>query len=218
LQAKLLRFLQDLSYRRVGGTKELTANIRIISASHQNLSELIIKKSFREDLFYRLNVLNVVLPPLRERITDIELLANFFIQNAVKQVTSHPEIEQVTTPIIQQMKLTKSALSVLQSYDWPGNIRQLQNVLFSTVALNKNMLITEVDLQQVLTKFTSVEKALPDESSFLDIEDWSSAQASFEMGLLKKFYPQYPTTRKLAERLKVSHNKIAMKLREHHIK
>jgi len=218
LQAKLLRFLQDLSYRRVGGTKELTANIRIISASHQNLSELIIKKSFREDLFYRLNVLNVVLPPLRERITDIELLANFFIQNAVKQVTSHPEIEQVTTPIIQQMKLTKSALSVLQSYDWPGNIRQLQNVLFSTVALNKNMLITEVDLQQVLTKFTSVERALPDESSFLDIEDWSSAQASFEMGLLKKFYPQYPTTRKLAERLKVSHNKIAMKLREHHIK
>jgi len=227
LQAKLLRFLQDLTYRRVGGTKELTANIRIISASHQNLPELIINKSFREDLFYRLNVLNLELPPLRERVIDIELLANFFIQNAVKQVT--PQVIPQKTPqkiarLSSKLKLTASpklsehALQVLQDYPWPGNIRQLQNVLFSTVALNKNSVIAAGDLQQVLAKFSTVKsQSLPDVSE-LHVADWSSAQADFEKRLLTQLHPLYPTTRKLAERLKVSHNKVAMKLREHQIK
>ena len=217
LQAKLLRFLQDLTYRRVGGTKELIANIRIISASHQNLPELISQKIFREDLFYRLNVLNIDLPPLRERSTDIELLANFFIQKAVKQVTSYrgemgEKLNDLAVP-----KLNKKALSALQRYTWPGNIRQLQNVLFSTVALNKNSVITDTDLQQELVKFSQVEKLSNDKVSALNFPDWSSAQAYFEHNLLKEFYPKYPSTRKLAERLKVSHNKIAMKLREHNI-
>ena len=216
LQAKLLRFLQNLNYRRVGGTKELTANVRIISASHQNLPELIVNKSFREDLFYRLNVLNVFLPPLRERITDVELLANFFIKNAVKQVTSYQGSEQEKTQPIP--KLGKQALGVLQQYHWPGNIRQLQNILFSTVALNKNTEISASDLQQALAKFTVVDKQASIEVSKSDVKDWSSAQADFEKSLLKELYPLYPTTRKLAERLKVSHNKIAMKLREHNIK
>jgi len=216
LQAKLLRFLQNLNYRRVGGTKELTANVRIISASHQNLPELIANKSFREDLFYRLNVLNVFLPPLRERINDIELLANFFIKNAVKQVTSYQGSKQTKAQPIP--KLGKQALGVLQQYHWPGNIRQLQNVLFSTVALIKNTEISASDLQQALAKFTVVEKKSSIEVGKNDVKDWSSAQASFEKSLLKELYPLYPTTRKLAERLQVSHNKIAMKLREHNIK
>ena len=218
LQAKLLRFLQDLTYRRVGGTKELTANVRIISASHQNLPELIAEKSFREDLFYRLNVLNLVLPPLRERKTDIALLASFFINKAVKQITPYQDNEQVNASTKTIPELSKKALAVLQGYDWPGNIRQLQSVLFSTIALNKNTKITEHDLHEVLAKFTSSAKQISNEQSKLSIKDWSSAKADFESGLLKQLYPQYPTTRKLAERLKVSHNKIAMKLREHHIK
>ncbi len=216
LQAKLLRFLQNFNYRRVGGTKELTANVRIISASHQNLPELIVNKSFREDLFYRLNVLNVFLPPLRERTTDIELLANFFIKNAVKQVTSYQGSKQRKFQAIP--KLAKQALAVLQQYHWPGNIRQLQNILFSTVALNKNTEISASDLQYALAKFTVVDKQAPIEVSKSDVKDWSSAQADFEKSLLTELYPLYPTTRKLAERLKVSHNKIAMKLREHNIK
>jgi TyrR family helix-turn-helix protein len=216
LQAKLLRFLQNLNYRRVGGTKELTANVRIISASHQNLPELIVNKSFREDLFYRLNVLNVFLPPLRERISDIELLANFFIKNAVKQVTPYQSGKQIKVQPIP--KLGKQALGVLQKYQWPGNIRQLQNILFSTVALNKNTDIAASDLQQVLAKFTVIENQSSITVNKSDIKDWSSAQADFEKSLLKELYPLYPTTRKLAERLHVSHNKIAMKLREHNIK
>jgi len=211
LQAKLLRFLQDLTYRRVGGTKELFANIRIISASHQNLAKLINQKTFREDLYYRLNVLSIELPPLRERLADIELLANLFIENAAKQV-SNSQSNSSTKP-----KLTAQALALLQRFSWPGNIRQLQNVLFSVVALNNGGNISVDDLQQVLKKH-SANAADINDVSLEDVHDWSGAQREFEAKLLAHLYPLFPTTRKLAERLKVSHNKIAMKLREHNIK
>jgi len=211
LQAKLLRFLQDLTYRRVGGTKELTANVRILSASHQNLADLINQKSFREDLYYRLNVLSVELPPLRERISDISLLANFFIENAAKQVSNSKQIA------ISKPKLTVQALSLLKSFAWPGNIRQLQNVLFSVVALNNGEDIDADGLLSVLNKHggNTIKES---EVAHQSVSDWSSAQAEFEARLLSQLYPLFPTTRKLADRLNVSHNKIAMKLREHGIK
>lgn len=216
LQAKLLRFLQDFSYRRVGGTKELHANVRIISASHQNLAKLITDKLFREDLYYRLNVLNLALPALRERIDDIHLLAKYFINNAVKQV------EQVELSTSDELKLTEQALLLLQAYHWPGNIRQLQNVLFSVVALNTSQVIEAQAIEQALTKFsqeiTSSQSGVATDIKIpLAIKDWSSAQADFEKKLLVQLYPLFPTTRKLAERLNVSHNKIAMKLRKYQI-
>jgi len=216
LQAKLLRFLQDFSYRRVGGTKELHANVRIISASHQNLAKLITEKLFREDLYYRLNVLNLALPALRERTADIDLLATYFINNAVKQV------EQVVEPAAGELKLTEQALLLLKAYHWPGNIRQLQNVLFSVVALNTSHVIDAQAIEQALTKFSQVsplsQNEIPtDINALQNIKDWHSAQASFEEKLLSQLYPLFPTTRKLADRLNVSHNKIAIKLRKYHI-
>ena len=217
LQAKLLRFLQDFSYRRVGGTKELHANVRIISASHQNLAEMISKKLFREDLYYRLNVLALGLPPLRERTDDIILLATHFIKNAAKQVEQSKQGASITP------KLSEHALGVLQSYPWPGNIRQLQSVLFSVVALNVAQVIDAKAIEQALTKFSQTTNLAIDEfsaevSTQISVRDWSSAQADFEEKLLSQLYPLFPTTRKLAERLKVSHNKIAMKLRKYDIK
>lgn len=211
LQAKLLRFLQDFQYRRVGGTKELTANVRILSASHQNLASLISQKTFREDLYYRLNVLNIELPPLRERCSDISLLAKFFIENAHKQVCNNQKI------INKKPKLTKQALLLLEQYSWPGNIRQLQNVLFSVVALNNGEDIVVKDLQQVLNKFAH-QSQQHSELESINVKDWASAQAEFERSLLKQLHPMFPTTRSLADRLNVSHNKIAMKLREHGVK
>lgn len=211
LQAKLLRFLQDLTYRRVGGTKELIANIRIVSASHQNLATAINQKTFREDLYYRLNVLSIELPPLRERMSDMSLLANLFIENAAKQV-SNSQHSNFSKP-----KLTAQALVLLQRFAWPGNIRQLQNVLFSVVALHRGGDISADDLQQVLQKYAD-NIAEIDDVIREDVQDWSSAQSEFEEKLLTQLYPLFPTTRKLAERLKVSHNKIAMKLRQHGIK
>ncbi|MCJ8320068.1 MAG: sigma 54-interacting transcriptional regulator [Colwellia sp.] len=213
LQAKLLRFLQDFKYRRVGGTKELVANVRIISASHQNLTSLLEKKLFREDLFYRLNVLNLDLPPLRDRADDISLLTHYFIDNAARQVNQ-------STP-----KITEQALGTLLAYHWPGNIRQLQNILFRVVALDTKLLIEKSDL---VTALSQLEKPSLPSDNLLDEniyqmevdshnEDWAKLKAKFESQLLNKLYPLYPTTRKLAQRLNVSHNKIAMKLREHKI-
>lgn len=216
LQAKLLRFLQDFSYRRVGGTKELHANVRIISASHQNLTKLITDKLFREDLYYRLNVLSLSLPALRDRTDDILLLATYFIKNAATQV------EQSEQGVSIVPKLSEHALHLLQAYRWPGNIRQLQNVLFSVVALNTEPVIEAKTIEQALTKFSytgepAQNDIYSDSSEPQTVKDWSSAQADFEEKLLSQLYPLFPTTRKLAERLNVSHNKIAMKLRKYHI-
>lgn len=217
LQAKLLRFLQDFSYRRVGGTKELHANVRVISASHQNLAECITNQTFREDLFYRLNVLNLDLPPLRERADDIFLLAQHFIDNASKQV------KQTSQKRVISHALTETALARLKAYQWPGNIRQLQNVLFSVVALSINEHIEVEDVEQALAKFSLHDKVLMNNNEQIEDhnwqnKDWLTAQADFEEKLLRQLYPLFPTTRKLAERLNVSHNKIAMKLRKYGIK
>jgi len=199
LQAKLLRFLQDFKYRKVGGTKEFTANVKIISASHQNFPEAIEQQLFREDLYYRLNVLRLELPPLKDRAEDIELLVKHFVNNAANQV------KQVAP------KFTSEALRVLVDFQWPGNIRQLENVIFRLIALNSGATITAEEVKDILFESNELNIEKPVIGS--DVEDWASAQADFERRLLSRLYPLYPTTRKLAERLKVSHNKIAMKLR-----
>ncbi len=205
LQAKLLRFLQDFSYRRLGGTKELSTNIKIISATHQNLATLIEQQQFREDLFYRLNVLNLELPPLNERLDDIPLLVDHFVANAAKQVAQ------------PQPKFTAAALALLKEYQWPGNIRQLENVIFRLVALNTTSSIEHHEVESILFGQKLHQTELPQVCQQLNIVDWQTAQQHFEKNLLEELYPFYPSTRKLADRLKVSHNKIAMKLRAYQI-
>jgi transcriptional regulator of aroF, aroG, tyrA and aromatic amino acid transport len=203
LQAKLLRFLQDFKFRRLGGTKELQANIRVLSATHQNLLAMIGKQKFREDLFYRLNVLNLNSPPLRERSEDIALIARHFVVLAATQMN-------LKQPIIDE-----SAIQLLLSHQWSGNIRELQSVLFRAVALNERGDISSKDISVALAQFKQKEVTnsvgLTVES---EVGNWASAQAKFEEQLIRALYPYYPTTRKLAERLEVLHNKIAMKLRQ----
>lgn len=209
LQAKLLRFLQDYRFRRVGGSREISVNVRIISATHQNLQQQIEQGAFRADLYYRLNVLNLVLPALRERGNDISLLAKHFIRNAALQVNMPPP------------SIDKTSLNLLQSYSWPGNIRQLQNILFRLVALNKGETLSALEIEESLAQAsgeTSISSGItePKQGVYMDNDiTWTKAQAQFEANLLTQLYPLYPSTRKLAKRLGVSHNKIAMKLREH---
>lgn len=208
LQAKLLRFLQDYRYRRIGGTKERKADIRIISATHQNLTNLIEQKQFREDLYYRINVLNLQLPPLRERQQDITLLANHFIQTAAQQTD------------LPAPRLTGEAISYLEGFKWPGNVRQLQNSLFRVVALAESAFISKTELADIMDQLQLCNSGLEVKkaSSFTTAENWQAAQELFESQLLTDLYPDFPTTRKLADRLGVSHNKIAMKLRKYQIK
>lgn len=128
-QAKLLRFLETGEIRRVGGTKDIALNVRIICATNQPLEFLVEKNRFRADLFYRLNVLSVTVPPLKDRIEDIPLLVNFFIA----QQGFHKELD-------------RSALLVLKSYDWKGNVRELKNVIERTCILTAEQTITADDL------------------------------------------------------------------------
>ncbi len=123
MQVKLLRVLQERRFRRVGGLEELQADIRVIAATNQDLTKAVAESRFREDLFYRINVIPIVLPPLRERREDIPLLAEHFLTKYSTQM------EKPITAI------SRPALELLQKHDWPGNIRELENVIERAVAL-----------------------------------------------------------------------------------
>ena len=199
VQAKLLRFIQDGTFRRVGGKEERKVNVRIVCATHQNLEALVEQSRFREDLMYRLNVLNLQLPSLRERKDDIAQLAQLFVQQAATQIGCD-------APTIQA-----DALSVLQAQAWPGNVRQLENLLFRTVALCRESTIDEKALNNAgITTHKHQAQAEPD--------TWKTAQAQFEKELLERLYQTHPSSRKLAKRLGVSHTTIAEKLRRYNIR
>jgi DNA-binding NtrC family response regulator len=132
LQAKLLRFLEDKSLRRVGGSKDMTVDVRIVAATNRDLHEEVRNGNFREDLYYRLKVIPVVMPPLRERREDIELLVTHFIERF------NSEFHKRTRGF------TAEALETLTRYEWPGNVRELRNVVERAMILeNKEFLGTE---------------------------------------------------------------------------
>jgi len=142
LQAKLLRVLQEKRFERVGGRKTIEVDIRIIAATNKDLEQAIHSGSFREDLFYRLNVINIHLPPLRERKEDIPKLTEHFIQK-FSQETQRPI-----------KGITPEAMTMLLNYSWPGNVRELQNTIERAVILAKNEYITPADLPPALDGIT----------------------------------------------------------------
>jgi two-component system nitrogen regulation response regulator NtrX len=132
-QAKILRVLQERQFERIGGHESISVDVRIISATNKDLMEEMKKGNFREDLFYRLNVIPIHIPPLRERKEDIRELANFFLSEYnSKHNTS--------------LKFTEKALKLLEKYDWPGNVRELKNFLERVFVLSESQLIDEKDI------------------------------------------------------------------------
>lgn len=200
LQAKLLRFMQDGTFRRIGEEAEVKVDVRVICLTRGSLFERVEAGDFREDLYYRLNVLNLVLPPLRERRGDVLLLAEHFMQQACQRLGRPP------------VRLSNQARTLLTQYSWPGNIRQLENTLFRAVSMLEGNELEGQDIQ------------LPDAASMvsgidIDLEQTSLEDAvkSFEANLLRRLYPNYPSTRQLARKLGLSHTAIANKLREYGI-
>jgi len=117
VQSKILRVLQEGEFSRVGGNQTIRTDVRIVCATNKNLEEEVAKKAFREDLFYRLNVVRIHLPPLRQRVEDITLLAEYFLQKIANQKHRPP------------LKLSEEAIRVLEAYPWPGNVRELENTM-----------------------------------------------------------------------------------------
>jgi sigma-54 specific flagellar transcriptional regulator A len=143
LQVKLLRVLQEKVYERVGGAKPKTANVRILAATHRNLEEMSRSGSFREDLFYRLSVIPVELPPLRKRPEDIPVLIEFFIRRWQEEGRGDP------------VRLTKPAMLSLTRYDWPGNVRELENVMERLLVLNGGEKVDTDGLPEKISRKTT---------------------------------------------------------------
>lgn len=142
-QVKLLRVLQELQFEPVGGTKTEKVDTRVILATNEDLEQCVAEGRFRQDLFYRINVINIELPPLRNRIADIPMLAEFFLQNIVAETGK--QIEGFEPAVI----------NALQSYKWPGNVRELQNVIERAVLLGKGVRLAPQDLPTHISKGAS---------------------------------------------------------------
>jgi two-component system NtrC family response regulator len=140
LQVKLLRVLQEMEFERVGGTKTLKVDVRVLSASNRNLKEDVSRGLFREDLYYRLNVIHIDVPPLRERLEDIRLLVNHFIKKYRKDEAK------------DKIELSPEVWQTLYAHSWPGNIRELENVIERAVVLNSDGVIELKDLPAEFSK------------------------------------------------------------------
>jgi DNA-binding NtrC family response regulator len=177
LQTKLLRFLQEREFERIGGTQTVHVDVRVIAATSRDLDEAVREGRFRKDLYYRLDVVPIVLPPLRERKEDIASLANYFMQRFSR------EAKKNFTEISQQ------AIDQLLGYDWPGNVRELANVIERSIVLGTGPTITPTDLPPRIalggTNPTSQELQLP----------YHQAIDAFRRNLVEKALADYKGSR-----------------------
>lgn len=166
LQPKLLRAIQEKSFERVGGSKTLTVDVRIVSATNKEVREEVQKGNFREDLYYRLNVIHVALPALRERQDDIPLLVEYFIKSMVERLGK------------TELEINKEAMRLLVSLPWEGNVRELENTIERAGILCNDNLITENDVQpeslgldkkQQWGKDFEIGQLIPDDSKLNDV-------------------------------------------------
>ncbi|HSK71515.1 MAG TPA: sigma-54 dependent transcriptional regulator [Pyrinomonadaceae bacterium] len=142
LQAKLLRALQERQIRRVGGTKEIDIDVRVVTATNRDLLKMVEEKRFREDLYYRLNVLSIEIPPLRERSSDTQLLIDYFIKKHTRGTD-------------RQIELSAEAKRILENYNYPGNVRQLESAIERASLLCEDNKITPEDLPPEMLNQTS---------------------------------------------------------------
>jgi transcriptional regulator with GAF, ATPase, and Fis domain len=147
LQPKLLRALQEQEFERLGSTQTVRVNVRVVAATNQDLAQLVSKKLFRADLFYRLNVIPVRLPPLRERIEDIQPLTEFFVAKFAARL--HKTIDSIPDEVVE----------ILKAHDWPGNIRELQNFIERAVLFSPGPVLR---LPQELVKQTVEQSSVSD--------------------------------------------------------
>lgn len=183
LQSKLLRVIQEKEVERLGGTHPIKVDVRIIAATNRNLEEEVKKGTFREDLYYRLNVVNIVVPPLRERREDIPLLIDFFLK---KYDLKHKK---------NVKGLTREARDIMVKYDYPGNVRELENIVERAIVLTRGDHITSQDLPNLAEQPTagdgsirgtveSIERSMIIEA--LVNADWVQTKAAAGLGLSER--------------------------------
>jgi DNA-binding NtrC family response regulator len=200
VQAKLLRALQEHEIERVGGARPIQLDLRVICATNRSLPEMVKEGRFREDLYYRLNVVPIQVPPLRDRREDISELAHHFLARSALQMGRIPQ------------KLSDGAAQLLETYPWPGNIRELQNLLERMAVLCESQVIEESDLPLEFVVSASMRREAERETSL------QAAMSAFERGFLKKTLAQNAwNRRKAAESLDIGYSTLKSKLKSYGI-
>lgn len=172
LQVKLLRVIQEREFERVGGTKSIQVDVRIIAASNQDMEQAVAEKTFRKDLYFRLNVIPIHLPPLRDRQEDILPIAHYFIQKF--NLKNQTDVKG----------FSPSAAKILMDYDWPGNIRELENLIERVLTLNPQGIVSESAIPDKLKR----SRAAPPLSQFIFPEEgvrFSELVSEFEKQLIQ---------------------------------
>lgn len=200
LQVKLLRVLQEKEFIRVGGIKTIKVDVRIIAASNKDLKELVKEGKFRQDLYYRLNVVPITIPPLRERTEDIPILAHHFLN---KYNEKYGRSKQLTNEVIE----------AFLRYSWPGNVRELEHVIERLVVISEDNLITKKELPSELLNGESTYNA---EGVYVaEIMPLKKASALVEYQLIKRAMEIGGSTYKAAEMLGVDQSTIIRKLKKY---
>ena len=169
-QTRLLRVLSNKEFYRVGGDKPIKVDVRIIAATHQNLNNLVSQKKFREDLFYRLNVIKIEVPALRERKDDIEELSKFFLKNYSASLDEEMRV------------LSDDAKKLLEKYDWPGNVRQLENICYWLTLMSPTQNVKAQDLPSEVKEFEMTD--IPASSWEDGLQNWlNNVSMNIESGL-----------------------------------
>ncbi|PET76319.1 Fis family transcriptional regulator [Bacillus sp. AFS001701] len=195
LQVKLLRVLQEQEVIPVGSTKPIKVNVQIIAATNKRLEKMVEERTFREDLYYRLNVIPLNIPPLRERIEDISLLAFHFLQ-------------QLNEKYNKSFHLTPDAINVLEFYSWPGNVRELQNIIERLVVSAEDQIINAEDVNQFLPNSYDFNKSKPVINKVIPLQE---AIDYVEEQLIMLAMKQYKTTTKAAQVLGISQSSVSRK-------
>ena len=203
LQVKLLRVLQEMEFERVGGTRSLRVDVRVLSASNRNLKETVAEGSFREDLFYRLNVIHIEVPSLSERPEDIRLLVNHFIDK-YRRASAKEKIE-----------LSPEVWKSFYAYHWPGNVRELENVIERAVVLNSEGVINLKDLPPEFSEEREeldVERFIPS-----DVPLQQTLEKIEEKLILRALRQSGNVQSHAAERLGITKSLIQHKMKKYHI-
>ncbi len=198
LQVKLLQVIQDKKVRRIGSTKSIDIDIRIIAATNNDLKKMVDEGRFREDLYYRLNVIPISIPPLRDRKDDIGPLAYHFLDVYNKQYGCSKEF-------------MPNILSILNSYYWPGNVRELQNIIERIVVTSKDSQISYKDIPMYIVQHSKVSEG---QIIINDIIPLKEAMVEVEKQIINRAYKAYGNTYKMAEVLGVNQSTIVRKLKK----
>jgi len=202
LQVKLLRVLQEQRVRRVGSNKEVAINVRIIAATNRNLEDMIAEKTFREDLYYRLNVIPLVIPPLREHFEDIRLLSELFLKHFADKF--HRSVKGFSPLALQR----------LEDYNWPGNVRELKNIIERAVNLVEGL---EIQSEHIYLGRSSGVSPAPTSVQFETYQTLEERLAEIERVILQETSLRYRSSRRIGAVLGLSHTAVLKKMHKYEL-